>query len=189
MEPSEGGGRLIRAFIGIPVPAETAKTLASLQFSCPIGKSVRPENLHLTLAFLDDQPEHVLRELHEDLATISISSFDIRLRGLEVLGGRWPGTVVISADGGDALVDLFRYISNTVRSVGISLPRRRFRPHVTLIRTNRDPDPLGQTKLNDFLGAVYAGPFEFRARKFTLVQSRLAPTGAVYDAMAEYPMF
>ena len=179
---------MIRSFIGIPVPFEASKALELLQLSCPLGKAVRPENMHLTLAFLDDQTEHVLRELHEALSDISLHSFEVRLSNLEVLGGRWPGAVAISADGGEVLTELFRKVSRVVRETGISLPRRRFRPHVTLNRINRDPDPVGRAKLQEFLGVATVEPVCFRADHFTLVESRLTPSGAIYEALGEYDL-
>ncbi len=178
---------MIRSFIGIPIPPDTAQELAPLQFSCPLGKPVMAENLHLTLAFLDDQPEQVLRDLHDSLADISTASFSMRLSGIEVLGGHWPGAVAISADGGEALTALFRKITHAVRDAGIPLPRRRFRPHVTLNRINRDPDPAGRAKLQEILETAQAGPVDFRANQFELVQSRLTANGAIYETLAEYP--
>ena len=179
---------MIRAFIGIPVPFETSRALGPLQLSCPIGKAVHPENLHLTLAFLDDQPEHVLRDLHEGLSDISMTCFDVRLSGLDVLGGNSPGAVAISAHGGKSLTALHKRVSQAARDVGIPLPRRRFRPHVTLNRINREPDNAGRAKLQEFLSVAAAGPVEFRADRFDLVQSRLTPSGAIYDALAVYDL-
>lgn len=179
---------MIRSFIGIPIPSSTAQELEPLQFSCPLGKPVRAENLHLTLAFLDDQPEPVLRDLHEGLIEISTASFNIRLSGIDVLGGHWPGAIAISADGGEILSALYRKIVQKVRDTGIPLPRRRFRPHVTLNRINRDPDPAGRAKLQEFLETADPGPVEFCADHFELVQSRLTPNGAIYEALAEYPL-
>ena len=179
---------MIRSFIGIPVPPDTAKALEPFQIACPLGKPVRAENLHLTLAFLDDQPEYVLRDLHDGLAEIVTSSFEIRLNGPEVLGGHWPGAVAISADGGDAVSALFRKVSQAARDAAIPLPRRRFRPHVTLNRINRDPDPVGRAKLQEYLETATTEPITFRAYQFSLVQSRLTPDGAIYEPLAEYPL-
>ena len=94
---------MIRSFIGLPLPEHAVRGLQSLQTGLPIARAVEPENLHLTLAFLDNQPEAMLRSLAEDLGEIRFDPFEIRLSGISLLGGKQPGAIAVNADGGDTL--------------------------------------------------------------------------------------
>ena len=54
----------MRAFLALPLPDQVCATLEDLQLSLPFEKLVPSENLHLTLAFLDEQPVAQLEEVH-----------------------------------------------------------------------------------------------------------------------------
>ncbi|MBL4556903.1 MAG: RNA 2',3'-cyclic phosphodiesterase [Rhodobacteraceae bacterium] len=96
-----------------------------------------PENLHLTLLFLDDQPVPALEDLHHELGRLAPAAFDLRLTGLGSFGGKAPRTLHAEAAPDPALIGLQAQIREAVRRAGIERPRTRFRPHVTLARFGR----------------------------------------------------
>ena len=55
----------IRAFVALGMPEPIQDALERLQESLPASRLVAPETLHLTLAFLDTQPEQVVAEVNE----------------------------------------------------------------------------------------------------------------------------
>ncbi|MEQ9694664.1 RNA 2',3'-cyclic phosphodiesterase [Shimia sp. SDUM112013] len=179
----------MRAFVAIDLPADIRAALAAVQADLRVGRLVPEENLHLTLAFLEDQPEAVLRALHGRLYTLQPDPVILRLQGLELFGGKAPRVLYLRADGGEALRALRRKVRQAAGEVGIDLPRERFRPHVTLARFRRDMRPEQIAQLGRFLerqGDAALPPFGIQS--FSLFASRLLPEGAVHEALAAYPV-
>ena len=178
----------MRAFVAIDLPDTVRGEIAALQAGLRPGRKVPEENLHLTLAFLDDQPEAVLRALHERLAEVVVAPFELRLGGLEMFGGKRPRVLYLKADADPVLLDLHRQVRQCARDVGIDLPRERFRPHVTLARFRRDMLEEQMAQVGTFMaaqGTVALPPFD--VAQFCLFASTLHPDGAVHEVLAEYP--
>ena len=76
----------MRSFIATPLSDETKAALLPLQRVLRVGRPVPPDNMHLTLVFLDDQPEEVLETLHEELLTLTAPPFCVTFSGIEHLG-------------------------------------------------------------------------------------------------------
>ena len=57
----------MRAFVGLPVPEPWIAPLVRAQGAVPGGRRPDADDLHVTLAFLDDQPATRLEALHEAL--------------------------------------------------------------------------------------------------------------------------
>jgi 2'-5' RNA ligase len=177
----------MRAFLAIPIPEEVAGALIRLQSTIPFGRPVPEDNLHLTLAFLDDAPEQALEDLHDLLSAIRAPTVDIRFTGLDSFTEGERGLVFAAVERTDALQALHDRIAGLCRAAGLDLPRRRFRPHVTLTRANRRPDGTARDRLAASLGPVPGLP-GFTARAVTLYQSSLTPRGALHEALASYPL-
>lgn len=180
----------MRAFIAIDLPDTARAALADLQARLPVGRPVAEENLHLTLAFLDDQPPAVLEDLHDDLSGLRARGFELHLSGLGGPGGAAPALIWIAADPSPPLVQLRARVEAAARRAGIALPRQRFRPHVTLARFGRRRLGGGErARLQAFLtaeGALRLDPVP--VRDIALWQSSLHRDGPVYDELARYPL-
>ncbi|MBR9844372.1 MAG: hypothetical protein GYB25_14520 [Rhodobacteraceae bacterium] len=75
------------------------------------------------------------------------------------------------------------------QDVGITLPRERFRPHVTLARFRRDMIEEEAAKLGRFMAAH--GDVSLpgtRIAQMGLYGSTLHPEGAVHEMLAAYPL-
>jgi 2'-5' RNA ligase len=73
----------MRAFLALPLPDTICDALERLQESIPGGNLIPPENFHLTLAFLGEQPEHALEDLHFSLEAFRATAFGVHLKGLD----------------------------------------------------------------------------------------------------------
>lgn len=177
----------MRAFLAIPIPGEVAGALIRLQSAIPFGRPVPEDNLHLTLAFLEDAPEAALEDLHDLLFALRTPAVDIRFTGLDSFTEGERGLVFAAVERTDALQALHDRIAGLCRSAGLDLPRRRFRPHVTLTRANRRPDGTARDRLAASLGPVSGLP-GFTAGGVTLYHSSLTPRGAIHEALASYPL-
>ncbi len=171
----------MRSFVAISLSDEAKAAFAPLQRALPVGRLVSPDNMHLTLAFLDNQPEETLEELHEEFLTLSAPPFEFNFSGIESFG---PVLAVGVADC-PALIALHRKVQSAVRRAGIVLPRRRFHPHVTIARLKPEHrEAVQDVQLPNTTSALP----EMLVTGFTLYQSTLRPEGARHDALAHYDL-
>lgn len=179
----------IRAFVAIDLPEAIGDVLARLQDDLQVGRRMAPETLHLTLAFLGEQPGPVVEAAHEALADLRAAPFALELRGVDVFGGVQPKVLWAGVPLTDALADLRGRIRRAVGTAGIQLPRERFRPHVTLARFTRNLPAVEAGRLAAFLArnAGFATD-PFTVDRFLLYRSVLDREGAVHDVLAEYPL-
>ncbi|MEM6481288.1 MAG: RNA 2',3'-cyclic phosphodiesterase [Pseudomonadota bacterium] len=178
----------MRAFVAIELCNAARSSLLTLQEDLDQGRVVPEENLHLTLAFLDDQPQSVLEVLHEVLSDIRMPAFEMSFSGVAARGGRTPALIWAEVEKSVRLQRLHDGVRAAAHQAGIELPRRRFRPHVTLARISRTAR-VDQGRLTAWLarhGTFRAGPFE--TRSFGLYRSQLGPGGAIYENLAQYPL-
>lgn len=172
---------MIRAFVAVPVEGEIAEDLAAQACRIPGGRKVPRENLHLTLAFLGDQPETALAELDTELSALRLTTFDVTLGGFDLFGPR-DGIVALTVAPSDALTALHTDVARAARRAGITLERRRFRPHVTIARLKGGGGP----EVQRFLLREPLLP-KLPVTGFALYRSILRPDGPAYDVLAEYP--
>ena len=183
---------MIRAFLALPLPDPLRQRLMLVQSLLYLPRQgmrpVPPENLHLTLAFLGEQPGPVLEDLHHALESLRAPAFSLSLRGIEAFGGRAPRSVHAGVEPSEPLERLQRKVLRAVEIVGIAPERRRFTPHVTLARM--DWRRLAEDDRGRFLQSVIAqdafraGPAPIEA--FALYRSDLGREGPHYDELARY---
>ncbi|WP_424941864.1 RNA 2',3'-cyclic phosphodiesterase [Aliiroseovarius crassostreae] len=174
----------MRAFIACPLPRDLTAALANLAARMKVGRAVPEENLHLTLAFLDEQPVDALEALHEELVQLQSAPITLSLRGLEPLGGKTPSVLAIRAEGAE---DLQKKVMSATRRAGLTLPHRKFRGHISIARLPRRPLPEDQLALGralEVFGKVDLPPVTLGS--FALYRSELHADGARHDVLAEY---
>lgn len=177
----------MRAFVALAIPDDIAPGLMRLQSGIPFGRPVAEDNLHLTLAFLDDAPEPALEDLHDLLGGLRAPPVEVRFTGIDSFTETDRGLIFAAVERTDALQSLHDKIATLCRQAGLDLPRRRFRPHVTLMRAGRRPEGVARDRLAAALGPRPDLPV-FRATTVTLYQSTLTPRGAIHDPLASYPL-
>lgn len=123
-----------RLFLALwPTPAEKEALLHyQRRWSWPpTAAPVAAERLHLTLHFIGALPRSRLPELSTGLR-VACDPFELVLDRAEI----WPrGLVVLRATSpAAALQQLHGRLGEALQALGLSLEKRRFRPHVTLAR-------------------------------------------------------
>lgn len=178
---------MIRAFVAIPLPDGHADALERLQERLPLGRTVPPENFHVTLAFLDDQPEDVLEEVHHALADIAVPGAQVAIGPPATFGRKEPTTVIAEVAPDAALSRLRERVRGAARAAGLDLPRERFRPHVTLARIGRRPAPDDIARLRDWLQAQAGFSLPpVPVNEIVLYRSTLTRSGALHDPLERY---
>lgn len=133
----------------------------------------RPEQWHLTLAFLPEVPDRSLDELVEQLAAAASRRLPLQL---SIAGGGafpdvarakvlWAGLDVADSEELDRLAVGCR--SAAVKA-GVRTPAERFRPHVTVARSAHPFEASNWVRLLD----EYQGP-TYRLEEISLITSHL----------------
>lgn len=177
----------MRCFLAIGLTEALREALVALQAALPVGRPVPEDNLHLTLAFLDDQDEATLEALHDELERLSAPAFDLSPRGVDLFGGNRPKLLYAGIAPSPALTDLHRRVQGAVRRSGITLRRERYHPHITLARFGAGARGGDAAQLYRFVAehAGFRGP-ELPVRGFGLYRSTLRPQGALHEELAHY---
>lgn len=169
--------------MALPLPEGVAEQIGALQGLLATGRPVPEENLHLTLAFLGDVAGADLADLDLALADVRSPAPFVGLAGIDL----WDEALVIGARADPVLEALARKIAVALRGV-VDLPRRRFRPHVTIARMGRMA-PGNAERVGRFLSErADAVLTSFEAEAFTLYRSHLRADGPLYEPLAEYPL-
>ncbi len=177
---------MIRSFLAIAIPEEIADEIADIQEALPGAFWTSPENLHLTVSFLGEQPPRTLEDLDAALAAAPPrENFSLTLAGVGTFGAD-ARVAFAGVEAPDALLRLRASVERAARSLDIETDARKYAPHVTLARWRRrevSPDRLAAwIQANNLFRS---GPFD--ADALTLFRSTLTRSGPVYEPMAEYP--
>lgn len=177
----------MRAFIALPIPETTLAALLAAQERIPVGRPVPEDNLHLTIAFLGEVSDPALAELDNLLSATPLPAAPVEFDGLGTFGDMERGLVFAQVLPDARLSALHTKVAQIVRMAGVDLPRRRFRPHVTLSRANRQPKGPARDRLAAVLGQQVDIP-GFAAAELVLFRSTLSSAGARHDPLARYPL-
>ena len=179
---------MIRAFLGIDLPAELRGELRLLQFLLPLPRKVEPEAMHLTLVFLGDCPEPALEAAHEGFLALREPSLALSLQGLGLFGGARPHAAWAGLAPSAALARLQAKAETIARRAGCPVPGRKFHPHVTL---GRFPPPAFPELTRLERSIAEGGGFRSRpwlVERLTLWRSHLGTRGSRYEELAQYPL-
>jgi len=178
--------RQLRLFIAVPIPAAVRNVIGHLQTELrqliPGFRWSNPDNLHLTLRFLGDQPEECLEKLCKIMLSVGDSSscFQLTISGIDAFPSWHRGRVLwLGVEEPEPVRQLHRKLSEGLLQVGIPEEHRRFHPHLTIGRSQRFKS-LPQLPLELRHRSVEA----YRVDRLVLYQSRLTPQGAVHTELS-----
>ena len=177
---------MIRLFVGLDLPPELRARLAILAGGLPGARWVSPENYHITLRFIGEQPGHRAEEIDLALAALRVRGFTLKLSGVGSFarGGK-PTSLWVGVERNQALDFLQTKVETALQRIGLEPERKRFTPHVSLARIDNVPE----AKIAAFLQANNLfQSMPFAVEQFVLFSSRLGKERAVYTAEVEYAL-
>lgn len=122
----------MRLFIAIPLSDAMKDALTAVQDEMydngVRGNFTSRENMHLTLAFIGEYPDK--DQVMDALSTVSFSAFSLSLSGMGCFRDLWWAGMDESAP----LHAVVRRIRHALADHNIPFDRKRFSPHITLIR-------------------------------------------------------
>ncbi len=177
----------MRLFVGLGLPEGLAARLATLEAGLPGAQWVLPENMHLTLRFIGEVTENDAADIDEMLAGISAPGFDLHLQGVGTFGeGHKTRAVWVGLVPSAPLAHLQTKVESACVRGGQPPEGRKFSPHVTLARFNHAADANRLQRFIEGSAMFSAGPWT--VDHFTLFESRLGKSGAVYTPLADYEL-
>ena len=197
MRPSSNNQGGLRSFIALELPLETRSQVAAYcrdagLDTLPGLRMVRPEQLHLTLHFLGNQPAVLLRRLadclHQRIPPTPV--FPLTLRGLGVFPRLAdPRVLWLGFEPSRPLLDLHRQIGNCLAELAIVPDRKPFRAHLTLARIPAPLDPGASQKLAQLIKvSTNLLVAAFDAYQVVLFKSELKPNGPAYTALSSHAL-
>lgn len=174
MHPGEPAKRL---FFALPCAAGQRKAIARWRNALGrgAGRPVPAENFHVTMLFLGAVPVTLIPAICAAAASVKVPgrSLELTLDRLKA----WPKAnvlVLAPTEAPAALGRLVYALQEALRPLGLTDEYREYRPHLTLLRDWRAPEPE----------ASVAPEFHLRADHFVLYESH---KGA-YRALAQWPL-
>jgi len=155
---SSGEGRTesahsLRLFYALWQDEQTRNRLVALQTGIT-GRKVVAANLHLTLAFLGNQPRDSLMLLEGVMQALALNPFTLTMNEYGYFSKPrvvWAGP----SSPPEALISLQRVLWQSLLDNGIPLkPVAGFRPHVTLARDAERLDRAWENDLNWTVGTI-----------------------------------
>ncbi len=168
-----------RLFFALWPDAATSNVLATLAQQVAVesgGRPTAPGNVHLTLAFLGDQPRRIARELSAAAARISAPSFDLVLDSVDSWRKSaiaWAGVQSVPPP----LMELQQRIARSLLVSGLEAEERPFAVHVTLAR-----------RITVAVRHPLASPLVWHVTAFALVVSEPDVAGARYRVLSSWPL-
>ena len=162
----------MRLFIAIELEENMRRALLELQSQMRrggmTGRFTKEENLHLTLAFLGEygDPDRVL----DVMETVPFEPLGLQLSGF----GRFGDLYWAGLKENPALAAYVSRLRRALAEAGIPYDRKRFSPHITLLR--RGEERRGRLELR-LVGA------KMEAAWVSLMQSRPGKNGMVYTEL------
>lgn len=164
----------MRLFVAIQLNEKVKHSLLSIQEKLRRlgvrGNYTPPENLHLTLAFIGDypKPDSVL----EVLETLHFEPVDLRLGGMGSFGELWW----MGMEESEGLSSLVRQLRHALAQAGIPFDKKKFLPHITLVRR---PE---YKHVPDF-GGLSLPQTAMRAERVSLMLSTRGKNGMIYTQL------
>ena len=157
----------MRLFIAINLSPEMKNTLTDAQRAMyhrgVRGNFTPEENLHLTLAFIGEYPS--ADAVMDALSSVTFTPFDLALDGVGRFGELWWAGLREST----ALTAVVRRVRRALAESGIPFDRKRFTPHITLIR-----------KASRDAAGITIAPITMTVRTVSLMSSRRGRNGMIY---------
>ncbi len=182
----------MRLFVAIPLPPDLATAAYDAIPDLPALRRVRPELMHVTLAFLGPLADERLGDAEAAVAASAArcAPFDTTLDtlGRFPTGGVprivWLGTGI----GAQEMQTLALALRRELAGRGLPFDPKPFRPHVTLARVRENVDRDTARAVAAVVERARPPALRYQAHELVLFESVLSPKGPRYTRRAARPL-
>jgi len=179
----------IRAFIATSIPTDIRNKIADSTidiFTKPEQlKIVKPDNYHLTLAFIGDISPDILEPLKNPFSLFceNFRQFHVQFGKI----GTFPGVIFIKTiKGEEKLVDLASAVRTILRNNSVPYDNKPFKGHLTLARMRNRAMKASNCLVDDFQDKTY--DINYIVEEFALIKSELTSTGPIYTTLSKHKL-
>ncbi len=173
-----------RVFIALPIGQDQQQILRRATkklMELPV-RWIRPENFHLTLAFLGNCEPRTLVRIRHHLGDISAAPFGLGFRTIAPFPSAMGPMIAALPETSATLAALRQQVVAHLAMAGIELETRPFRPHVSLgriarghVREQTVPTPMSLQ-------------WTLAVEHFSLVKSEQTSQGSRYETLAVFDL-
>lgn len=139
------------------------------------GKMTELENLHVTLKFLGEIDEEMLKKTKERLREVKFEAFGVKFLQTGTFSVRGNPRIVWVKVGGDGMFELQKKIDSAL--AGLFEKEHRFMSHLTVARVRYVADKKG---FQEHVRKISVRDVRFSVEKFILMKSELQSMGPKY---------
>lgn len=188
---------MIRLFVALNIPLEIKEEIIRIRNSAvnnPFDyKWEPPEKLHLTLKFIGEVDENLIKEIESEISFINeYKAFSCGFSRFGFFYNRGePKILWLGLNINTEIFDLVKRLNEELVKVGIPEENRKFKPHLTLMRVKKK---LDKNFINSFVQWTPYGEnskladTEFYADSVSLIKSELNSTGSRYTEIKNYKL-
>lgn len=150
---------------------------------------VKPENIHITLKFFGETPDHHIPaiKLALNAAAKDISPFDFSIQNIGVFGSSYkPKALWYGIEPKDGITQLVSSVFYQLSQIGIEQDRQNFVPHLTIARMNYIEDKKIFQQAIDKNKKCFIQKEEVKF--IHLFESILRPDGPVYGVVESFAL-
>lgn len=193
---------LVRIFVALDLDETIRRRIeafvAEVRGSAPDARWVTTESMHITLKFIGEKSDAVVKTIEQALGSIAAAPLQIRFSGAGFFPTPRAARVFwVGIEAEAALAELAAKIDDSLANLGIPKEQRPFSPHLTLARASggsgapgwREGDKPNRqfAKLQQTLERTPAPDFgTMTAREFFLYRSQLSSKGSQYTKIARF---
>lgn len=150
---------------------------------------VDPENIHITLKFFGETPEHHIPAINAALkqSAAGLATFDLSITSTGIFGSSYqPKVIWFGIEPHEDIIRLSESILSELEKTGMERDRQNFVPHLTIARIKHLEDKKYFQKVIDYNKEDFIQKEE--VNKFHLFESMLKPGGAEYAVIGSYSL-
>ena len=147
------------------------------------------QNIHVTLKFFGETPEHHIPAIEAALkqASFEVSPFEFSIMDTGIFGSNYkPRVIWFGIDPHEQIVKLANAVFDELEKIGIERDRQNFVPHLTIARIKELNEKKHFQEVIDKYREGYIQKEE--VNQFHLFESHLGPKGPKYTIIGSYSL-
>ena len=178
-----------RLFISLNLPVDIIEQIILIRDEIWGDKNLKwepKEKLHLTIKFIGDVSSQIIDDISNELAFIeNYSSIKCEIKNFGFFyRDNKPKILWVGLETDVFLKRLIKELNDRLNKFSIPIEKRKFNPHITLLRIKNDP---GNNFVNNFKNFTFK-PILFKANSISLYKSILHPEGSIYSEIKNYKL-